>query len=306
MKGGSVDLCFHIRPFSRLEEYQACAEFQDEIWGKGFREGVSPAILMVANKIGGLSAGVYGPGDELLGFVFGLTGIKDGELVHWSDMLAVREGYRDRGLGTALKAYQREILLQRGIRRMHWTFDPLQSRNAYVNFSRLGIISTEYVRDMYGDTGSPLHQGVGTDRLVATWEMDSDRVMRRISGAGGAPPQEETAPHALPVLDDGPLPRPGEPRLELSAPAIFLAVPRDVDAVMAEDPGLARQWRLATRSVFEGYMERGYAVREIFPRRSVSHYLLVRERAVELVPAEEPAGRERVPEEEPVDKERAQ
>jgi len=38
---------------------------------------------------------------------------------------------------------------------MHWTFDPLQSRNAYLNFAKLGIIVREYAADMYGETDSP-------------------------------------------------------------------------------------------------------------------------------------------------------
>lgn len=289
MGGNAGELYFLIRPFSRPEEYQACTEFQEEIWGRGFNERVSAAILMVANKIGGLAAGAYGVDDELLGFVFGLTGIREGGLVHWSDMLAVREGYRDRGLGRALKAYQREVLLGRGVRRMHWTFDPLQSRNAYVNFRKLGITSSEYVKDMYGDTGSPLHR-VGTDRLIATWEMDSDRVVRRISGQDPPEAPEETGaiPQALPVREGSPLPRPGEPRLALTEPTIRLPVPRDVDAIMAADPELALLWRQATRSVFEEYMGRGYVVQELLPGGPVSHYLLVK--AEEGAPEEERAG----------------
>ena len=286
---------YHIRPFETPEEYRECAEFQEEVWGQGFNERVSAAILMVANKIGGLAAGAYDDGGLLLGFVFGLTGVKDGVLVHWSDMLAVREGYRDRGLGRALKAYQREVLLGRGVRRMHWTFDPLQSRNAYVNFARLGIVSREYVRDMYGDTGSPLHR-VGTDRLIATWEMDSERVARRLAGderpptwvdlagrglqaeAGAARPSRAgDVPEALSALEDVEPPRPGASDLDLDTPSIFVAIPRDLDALMGEAPKLAREWRGATRPVFETYMARGYQVRELLPGEGVSRYLLVKE-----------------------------
>jgi chorismate synthase len=290
-------LSYHIRPFETPEEYRECAEFQEEVWGQGFNERVSAAILLVANKIGGLAAGAYDDGGLLLGFVFGLTGVKDGALVHWSDMLAVREGYRDRGLGRALKAYQREVLLGRGVRRMHWTFDPLQSRNAYVNFARLGIVSHEYVRDMYGDTGSPLHR-VGTDRLIATWEMDSERVARRLAGDERPPTMATLAgkpapagagvngmpggghpPEALRALEDAGLPRPGAPELDLDAPSILVAIPRELDDLMAEAPDLAREWRGATRPVFETYMARGYHVRELLPGEGISRYLLVKEDA---------------------------
>ena len=111
-----------IRPFASLEEYEACAAFQEEIWGRGFSERVPPAILMIANRLGGLAAGAFAEDGTLDGFVFGLTGLLDGKLVHWSDMLGVRPGIRDTGLGTRLKGYQRAVLMERGITEMRWTF----------------------------------------------------------------------------------------------------------------------------------------------------------------------------------------
>ena len=42
----------------------------------------------------------------MLGFVFGMTGVQEGRLVHWSDLLAVRPEARDRGIGRRLKLFQ--------------------------------------------------------------------------------------------------------------------------------------------------------------------------------------------------------
>ena len=44
----------------------------------------------------------------MVGFVFGMAGVRAGRIIHWSDMLAVREDARDRGIGQQLKAYQRD------------------------------------------------------------------------------------------------------------------------------------------------------------------------------------------------------
>jgi len=265
-----------IRPFADLGEYEACADFQEEIWGVGFKERVSAAILMIANRMGGLAAGAFDGEGRLQGFVFGITGLESGELVHWSDMLAVRAEYRDRGLGTRLKHYQREVLLEAGVRRMRWTFDPLQSRNAYVNFAKLGIVTGEYVRNMYGDTGSPLHRGVGTDRLVALWEMDSERVVRRLRGDPNVPGVDtvEGLPSALEGrIRDG-LPVPGEPVPGLSDPEIRVAIPGDLDRIVAEDLSLAAQWRETTREAFLHYLPRGYTATELIHAGGVSHYIL--------------------------------
>jgi len=263
-----------IRPFASLEEYQACADFQEEIWGRGFSEKVSAAILMIANRLGGIAAGAFDEAGELQGFVFGLTGVVEGRPIHWSDMLAVRDVGRDRGLGTRLKRYQRDLLLGRGIREMRWTFDPLQGRNAHVNFCKLGIICREYAENLYGETDSPLHRGIGTDRLVALWLMDSPRVVARLSGERFPDVDLAAVVRALPVERMGGFPVPGAPHLGLQDPLILISVPAVVEEVMRRDLSLAVRWREATRAAFVHYLSRGYEAREFFRGEEVSNYLL--------------------------------
>lgn len=161
---------------------------------------------------------------------------------------------------------------------MRWTFDPLQSRNAYVNLAKLGIVTGEYVRDMYGDTGSPLHRGVGTDRLVAFWEMDSDRVTRRLRGLDTPPDAANLAalPMVIPTGDGGIHPTPEEPVLGLDGPALLLTIPGEIDPIVAEDTRLAVRWREVTRSAFLHYFSRGYRATELIPQGKVSQYLLTR------------------------------
>lgn len=265
-----------IRPISTLKEYEACTDLQEEVWGAGFSEKVSAAVLMIANRIGGLAAGAFDGDGVLQGFVFGLTGMADGELVHWSDMLAVRTGERDRGIGTRVKLYQRQVMMERGVKEMRWTFDPLQARNAHVNFAKLGIVCREYVENIYGQTDSPLHRGIGTDRLVASWRLDSPRVVARLGGSTGEPWDESvTPPGILPVLEDGPRPSPGRPVLGLRHSRLLLPVPSRIGPIMDEDMPLAVRWREATRSAFAHYLSRGYEAREFSRGEVSSTYLLV-------------------------------
>ncbi len=166
------------------------------------------------------------------------------------------------------------------MRTMFWTFDPLQSRNAYLNFSKLGIVAREYVQDMYGETDSPLHRGIGTDRFIALWQMDSERVERRTGGRERGPAADAHAadPAALAEADpDEELPRPGAPLTELEAPRVRVAIPVDISAVMADSMELAVAWREATRTVFTHYLDRGYEVRELLRGTRTSDYLLTRE-----------------------------
>jgi predicted GNAT superfamily acetyltransferase len=270
---------YTIRPFQTIEEYKACVDLQEETWGHGFSERVSPAILKVSQMLGGVAAGAYDAQGTLVGFVYGMTGVKDGEVVHWSDMLAVKRGLRDTGLGRRLKAHQRRVLLERGITTMFWTFDPLQSRNAHLNFSRLGILVREYARDMYGQTDSPLHRGIGTDRFIALWLMDSERVRQRVEEEARGPldADEQAAPLVLTAQTDGPLPVPGPRDLSVDEPRVRVAIPGDISRVMASSLDTAVAWREATREVLTHYMARGYEVRELLRAGATSNYLLVRD-----------------------------
>lgn len=275
-----------IRPFASIDEYRACVELQEETWGRGFSERVPPAILKVAQILGGVASGAYDADGVLVGFVFGITGLREGELAHWSDMLAVRRELRDSGLGTRLKAYQRDEVLARGVTTMYWTFDPLQSRNAHVNFNKLGIVVREYAENMYGETDSPLHRGVGTDRFVALWLLASERVAARLGRAlGEASPDDQAdaearALAAAPVVLDAVTgvghPAPGPFELDRSDEALAVRIPSDIGGIMADDMELARAWRAATRATFRHYLERGWEVSGFARGAPASTYLVTR------------------------------
>src|ERR1019366_2166132 len=119
-----------IRELATHDERVLAVRLQEATWGAAFTERVPAAILLVGQKLAGVSAGAFARDGTLLGFVFGLTGVKGGRLVHWSDMLAVRADAQDRHIGTALKHYQRQRCLTLGVETMYWTFDPFVARNA--------------------------------------------------------------------------------------------------------------------------------------------------------------------------------
>ena len=102
-------------------------------------------------------------------------------------MLAVKEGYRDIGLGRRIKLFQREDAIAHGYQLLEWTFDPLEIKNAYLNLERLGAIARRYNINQYGITSSPLQGFLPTDRLVAEWWLTSKRVETLLS-IGKHPP----------------------------------------------------------------------------------------------------------------------
>lgn len=235
-----------LRRVSGLREYQECLAIQEETWGDGFREIVPPVILMVAQKLGGVCAGAFAPDGRMLGFVFGMTGPRNGRLVHWSDMLAVRADARGGHIGQRLKLYQRDLVRAIGVDTMHWTFDPLVARNAHLNLTRLGARAIEYVPDMYGsNTGSPIHGVLPTDRVVVAWDLTRPPgAVERVSRSG---------------MLVNPLAPDGRPALNglLDAPVVRIAVPRDLEAEPNERRAV---WRQVTREAFGSYLARGYEV----------------------------------------------
>ena len=278
-----------IRDLEGIEEYRLAVAFQESIWGEGFSERVPASLMKVTQRVGGVVAGAFDADQGMVGFVYGMTGVAAGELVHWSDILAIRHGLRDRGLGRRLKAYQRQKVLGVGATRMHWTFDPLESRNAHLNLGRLGAVVREYAVDMYGVSDSPLHRGLGTDRFVVTWELDSDRVENRLGGA--RPPGADSfagLPVAFPVDTGVADPSPAVPDVDqvravavegLACGGLRVPVPADIQRLRDRAPALAALWRSATRAVLHPLLGEGWEVRELVrdPERPshLSSYVVV-------------------------------
>ena len=176
-----------IRKCEALEEMQACLALQKEVWKFADADLIPVRMFVVAAKIGGQVIGAFvqrndkrndesDAGTELIGFALALPGMRNGYCYLHSQMLAVRQQYRNGGLGRRMKLYQREEALARGFELMEWTFDPLEIKNAYLNIEKLGAIARRYNVNQYGITSSPLQGGLPTDRLVAEWWMKSKRV----------------------------------------------------------------------------------------------------------------------------------
>jgi predicted GNAT superfamily acetyltransferase len=170
-----------IRKCETLEDMQACFALQKEVWNFSDADLVPVRLFVVANKIGGQVVGAFDD-RELVGFAMAIPGNRQEHSYLHSQMLAVRQRYRNGGLGRRLKLYQRDDALARGFELMEWTFDPLEIKNAYLNIEKLGAIARRYNVDQYGVTTSPLQGGLPTDRLVAEWWMKSRRVEAVLSG----------------------------------------------------------------------------------------------------------------------------
>jgi predicted GNAT superfamily acetyltransferase len=183
-----------IRSCAGLDELEACVQLQIETWGYDASDILPRKAFLLTQKIGGQVIGAF-DGELLVGFALALPGVKTAHTglrpyLH-SHMLAVREPYRNQGVGARLKLAQRQEALGRGIRHMEWTFDPLEIKNAYLNLHKLGATVSRYEVNFYGVSSSRLQGGLPTDRLVAEWRLDSPRVEAALEGRPAAASQIE-------------------------------------------------------------------------------------------------------------------
>lgn len=263
-----------IRHVRTHEEFVACVELQTATWGPDFREVVPATILKVSQRLGGVTVGAFADDGTLMGFVFGITGVEQGEVVHWSDMLAVRSSAQNHGVGRRLKEFQRDALRAIGVTRMYWTYDPLVARNAHFNLNRLGVTLSEYVPDMYGtDTGSKMHEGLGTDRFIVVWPVAEDAAAAR---AGRKFPESADAPVINAGTSDGL--SPDLERFGASLPPLLrIEIPGDIFGVLERAPGLAARWRHSTRQAFQWALGHGYRVSHFeLADATAGYYVLAR------------------------------
>lgn len=255
-----------LRSLRHDSDYEACWSLQGEIWGQELRERVGPGLLRVSQHVGGVAAGAFDAGEELLGFVWGLSGFRHGRPAHWSHMLGVHRDHRNRGLGLRLKLFQRQELLALGVETAFWTYDPLEARNAHLNFNRLGVEVESYVLDYYGSgEGSPLHQGLGTDRFIVAWRLAGEPAQAALAGRPSAELGRFTA---APVVGSRPgedgRPRPEKPAKAPELMVLRVEVPADVQRLKTTAPEEAQRWRAVTRHLFQTYLARGLAVRAFY------------------------------------------
>jgi predicted GNAT superfamily acetyltransferase len=226
---------FAIRSLVSDADLLACVALQRRTWGEEFGEVVPSSILRISQRLGGVVAGAFDPHGHLIGFVFGMTGVERGEIVHWSDMLAVAPEARNRGIGRRLKEHQRSEVAKVGAKFIYWTFDPLVARNAHLNLNVFGVRVSEYVDDMYGASSSPLHRGIGTDRLIVKWAVDDGELATR---------RQEIADMS----------RNG------GASVVRIEIPSDIEELQSSDAAAARGWRSKTREEFHRLLGDGYRV----------------------------------------------
>lgn len=281
-----------IRPIHTLSDFVQVEDVQREVWRDSETQIVPRHLINVTAHSGGAVIGAFDQ-ERLVGFVYSFIGTDEhaprrpalAHLKHCSHMLAVLPEYRGHDLGYRLKLAQCEFVRRQGIRLVTWTFDPLESKNARLNITRLGAVATTYVEDAYGEMEDGLNAGLPSDRLQAEWWITSTRVRERLEGGRAALDlaayRQVDAPivNASSIAPDDGLARPPEALRSATGMFALVEIPHDFQALKAYDGVLGRAWRFNVREAFTMLFAAGYMVTDFIAEnhegRARSFYALV-------------------------------
>ncbi len=244
---------FRIRELTTIEDCRRLPDIQALVWGHSERDLTPSHQYRISTRMGGILLGAFIK-RELAGFAYSFPAIFNGKLVQHSHHLAVLPKFQGYGIGKALKWAQRDWATRRGYSRITWTFDPLQAKNANLNFHALGGICRTYLSNFYG-IGSALNLGpkIPTDRLLMEWPIREKRLEGIRRGSLKILEQTDLA-KVLEKKTDSPDSRPVSPRLQL----------RD-NRILAEAPPSLKDWREKTRLDLIAAWQTGL-------RRVLTHY----------------------------------
>jgi predicted GNAT superfamily acetyltransferase len=272
-----------IKLLESPEDMTLVEDLQRAVWPGSETDVVPAHLLITAIHNGGIVIGAFLE-KELIGFVFGFPGLDftpDGPRPkHCSHMMGVKPGGRDSGVGFALKRAQWQMVRKQGIDHITWTYDPLLSRNAYLNILKLGAVCNTYRRSEYGDMRDGLNAGLPSDRFQVDWWVNTRRVERRLSKSSRAPlkldnfSKAELHPLYAPLVSHVSLLQPPEHFPLLEGRLLLAEIPSDFSALKAADFAIARDWRFFSREVFETVFAAGYIVTDFVYENGRSFYVL--------------------------------
>jgi len=249
-------------------------KLQAAVWGTDAQSSFPEMAAIMRN--GGCLIIAYDEG-VAVGFSYSFPGYKADKAYLCSHMLGILPDYRDNGIGLRLKLEQRNWALAYGYGKIVWTYDPLESRNGYLNLCKLGGYAASYVESYYGEG-----QGVPMDRLIVEWDVQSARVGNALADwNSGHPPT--TATIYPKIVDSEPAGRLVSPLCVEPAglpdrPGYLLAVPKSIQAMKQERPELVLEWRLALRETLCALLSAGYIVTGLQRAAGEVNYYVVEQR----------------------------
>lgn len=251
---------FRFRRLDKPEEFRQLGEVHRAVWGD---EGIPVTLQRALQDNGGLVLGAFAD-IHLAGFAVSLIGWDGTTLYHYSHTTAVRPEYQNHQLGFRLKSFQRDEVLKLGLSEIRWTFDPLQSRNAWLNVRRLGGRPDRYYIHYYGQMPDTINRDMETDRLRLRWEITTPHVEERVAGTSPSADEDRARWERSVAIVETEVGEHGLRRpsavAEPTGALAHLEIPFDLATLREHEPAALRPWRHAVRDAFRAAFDVGYRV----------------------------------------------
>jgi predicted GNAT superfamily acetyltransferase len=261
---------FQIKQLTDLEDIKKIERIEEQVWN------MAPTPYhqtYTAVNNGGMILGAY-KNQELIGFLYGFPGFRNGKTYLCSHMLGILPQYQKSGLGKEMKEVQREVAIKLGYSLIVWTFDPLESVNAYLNVHKLKGITATYLENHYGNLNDSLNQGLPTDRFLVEWWIRSNHVVedRQPISLKNTQVLLETKRNevGIPIIVEEMTDRQMHDSTQYAVP-----IPEYFQRIKKEMPEVAMEWRLKTRKVFQSLISNGFVAKDVIrsPENGVSYYI---------------------------------
>jgi predicted GNAT superfamily acetyltransferase len=251
----TLGVTFSIKMLTSLPDIKLGCEFFASVWG-GEQEVVLVDIAIASGHAGGYFSGAFDAAGSLVGASYGFVAKHGSKSTLHSHVTASIKA----GAGFELKQHQRKWAREQGFEAITWTFDPLVRRNCAFNFEKLGATAQEYLINFYGVMNDALNADDESDRLLAVWPVQADKVDYTTNMASEI--AVAIAPNGSPVVSAN--------YSDLVATRSPLAVylPEDIELLRQTDPTLAKTWRLAVRQALDASFATGASVRRMIDNRA--------------------------------------
>ncbi|MEM9952489.1 MAG: GNAT family N-acetyltransferase [Chloroflexota bacterium] len=266
-----------IRTLHTASEMDEAVALQRVYWGDNMADLVPAHMLLSMARYGGHIHAAF-DNDTMVGLLMGFLGADitpndttnaPNNLYVMSKRMVVLPEYRGQKIGEHLKQAQRQFAQQHNIQLVLWTFDPLLSRNAYLNLHKLGAIGQKYEENYFGaDASNPV---LSADRLQVNWWVNHPSLNERLQvdasqipviNAVSLSPEGLLVPNKLAIADAD--------RLRLEIPMEFVPLERI-------NPALGQQWRDTVREAFQQLFARGYLATDFARIENRVFYIFTRD-----------------------------
>ncbi|PLR95762.1 GNAT family N-acetyltransferase [Bacillus sp. T33-2] len=260
-----------IRSIDTIDGLKNIQQLETRVWDM---DSIPIHQTFTALKNGGIILGAYDKG-KMIGFLYSFPGFRNGFTYLCSHMLGISPDYRKSGIGEMLKLRQKELAAEMGYSLIVWTYDPLESVNAYLNLHKLGGIAAEYHENYYQAMDDGLNQGLPTDRFIVDWWIGSPHANVKNEKTIEWEPDLNLIETSISKNHFQMAQKAHTRKVSDGRDCYFVPIPENIQAIKKADPRAALDWRLKTRETIQLLISKGYIATDVFRRKEeqLSYYV---------------------------------